>query len=237
MAESGLFALYKLHLVDSALYEIKQHAAALDVGRGEAAEIKELELDPEGVLTESRKLSGELKDLELQQGTLDDKVKKLDADLYSGKVVNPREIAAIEKDKSLILQQRSKIDARILELWELLPPAREIASDLEGKITKLKDQIAEKQGLAKKEHEKLQADFKAKAAERAPAAKLVPKLLLDQYEKLRSKLDVGMAMVSHDKRCVACGMHVPPKAIVYINEDKVVQCENCRRILFKLQQD
>lgn len=236
MAESGLFALYKLHLVDSALYDIKQHAAALDVGRAESAKIKELELDPEGVLTESRKLSAELKDLELQQGTLDDKVKKLDGDLYGGKVVNPREIAAIEKDKGLILQQRSKIDARILELWELLPPAREIAAELEGKITQLKDQIATKQVEAKKEHERLQADFKAKASERGPLAKRVPQLLLDHYEKLRSKLDVGMAMVSNDNRCIACGMHVPPKAIVFINEDRVVQCENCRRILFKLQQ-
>lgn len=236
MADTGLFALYKLHLVDSALYEMKQHAAALDVGREEAAKIKELEADPEGVLGRSRQLSAELKDQELQQKTLEDKIKKLDSDLFSGKISNPREIAAIEKDKELVNEQRAKIDSRILELWDLVPPAKEAAANIEAQITELKETMAKKQVAAKSEHEKLQAAFKAKAAERAPAAARVPKPLLEVYEKLRAKLDVGMALVTPDSRCESCGMLVPTKALEHIREDKVIQCEQCRRILFKLQQ-
>ena len=236
MAGSGLFALYKLHLIDSALYEMKQRAAALDVGRGEAAKIKELEADPEGVLVESRKLSTELLDLELEQKTLEDKIKKLDSDLYGGKIVNPREVAAIEKDRAMVMEHRSKNDSRILELWEILPPAKEISAELEGKITALKVEIAKKQAAAKVEHEKLQAAYKAKAAERAAALKDVAPNLLSQYEKLKEKLDVGMAMVTDEHRCGSCGMHVPEKAFEFIIEDRVVQCEQCRRILFRLQQ-
>jgi len=236
MAGSGLFALYKLHLIDSALYEMRQRSQALDLGRGEAEKIRELELDPEGVLVESRKLSVELKDLELEQKSLEDKIKKLDGDLYGGKIINPREIAAIEKDKGLVMEHRSKNDERILELWEILPPAKEIASHLEGEISKLKEMIAKKQAAAKIEHEKLQQAFKLKAAERPAALKDVPPALLEQYEKLRAKLDVGMAMVTDDHRCGSCGMHVPPKAFEFIIEDRVIQCENCRRILFRLQQ-
>lgn len=236
MADTGLFALYKLHLVDSSLYEMKQHAAALDVGRAEAAKVRELEADPEGLLTHARQLSAELKDLELQQKGFEDKVKKLDADLFSGKITNPREIAAIEKDKGLVNEQRAKVDARILELWELVPPAKEAAAEIEASISALKETIAKKQVAARAEHEHLQASYKAKAAERAPAAAKVPKPLLDVYEKLRAKLDVGMALVTNDNRCESCGMLVPTKALEHIREDKVTQCEQCRRILFKLQQ-
>lgn len=236
MADTGLFALYKLHLVDSALYEMKQHAAALDVGRAEAAKIKELEADPDGTLTHARQLSTELKDQELQQKSFEDKIKKLDGDLFGGKITNPREIAAIEKDKALVNEQRSKVDSRILELWELVPPAKAAAADVENQIAQLRQSMAKKQTAAKAEHEQLQASYKAKAAERAPAAASVPKPLLEVYEKLRAKLDVGMALVTHDNRCESCGMLVPTKALEHIREDKVTQCEQCRRILFKLQQ-
>jgi predicted nucleic acid-binding Zn-ribbon protein len=235
MAGTGLLALYKLHLVDSALNDIKQHAGALDLGKAEAAKIKELEADPEGTLTESRKLSVELKDLELEQKSLDDKLKKLDSDLYSGKIVNPREVANIEKEKANIHELRGKIDGRILELWDLVPPAKERASDIEGKISALKETIAKKQAAAKSEHERMQAEFKAKASLRPALTKNVPPLLLTQYEKLREKLGVGMALVTNEHRCSVCGMHVPEKAFAFIIEDKVMQCENCRRILFRLE--
>ena len=237
MSGHGLFALYKLHLVDSALYDIKKHAQALDVGKEEQAQIKELEADPDGTLTTYRALSVELKDRELEQKSLEDKIKKLDTDLYSGKVVSPREVANIEKDKASIIEQRGKIDSRILELWEILPEAKEVAAHVEGQIATLKDAIAKKQAKAKAEHEKLQVEFKAKAALRPSLVKNVPPQLLAQYDKLREKLGVGMALVTREHRCSVCGMHVPEKAFTYILEDKVIQCENCRRILFRLEQE
>lgn len=236
MAGTGLFALYKLHLIDAALYELKQHAAVLDIGRSETARIKQLESDPEGVLSASRTLSAELKDLELEQKTYDDKLKKLDSDLYGGKVVNPREVANIEKEKENIHELRAKNDERILELWDLVPPAKEAAKSIEDQISSLKSAVAKKQVAAKAEHEQMQIRYKATAAKRPELVKAVPVPLLSIYDKLREKLGVGMAMVTNDHRCGACGMHVPEKAFTMIIEDKVTQCENCRRILFRLDQ-
>lgn len=235
MAGTRLFALYKLHLVDSALNDLKQHAGALDLGKAESAKIKELETDPDGTLTEARKLSVELKDLELEQKSLDDKLKKLDSDLYSGKIVNPREVANIEKEKANIHDLRGKIDGRILELWDIVPPAKEKAAAIEGQISALKETIAKKQAAAKVEHEKMQSEYKAKAALRPALLKDIPPVLLSQYEKLREKLGVGMALVTNEHRCSVCGMHVPEKAFAFIIDDKVMQCENCRRILFRLE--
>ncbi|MBS1723604.1 MAG: hypothetical protein JSS66_11690 [Armatimonadetes bacterium] len=236
MAETGLFALYKLHLIDSALYEMKTRAASLDVGRGEAEEIKKLEADPEGTLAASRALSSELKDLELEQKSLEDKLKKLDSDLYGGKVVNPREVENIELEKTHVKDHISRNDARILELWELVPPAKEKASGLEGQISQLKGEIVKKQTAAKEEHARLQAAYKAEAAKRPAALKAVPEPLLTLYEKLREKLGVGMAMVTDAHRCDTCGLPVAEKPFDAVVHDKVVQCEGCRRILFRLQQ-
>lgn len=236
MADSGLFALYKLHLVDSALNDMKQRAAALDMGKAEAAQIKELELDPEGHLTESRKLSAELKDLELEQKSFDDKIKKLDSDLYGGKIVNPKEVQNIEKERKNIVSLRNSHDMRILELWEILPPLKELAAHLEKQISALKTKITEKQNLAKAEHEQIQSAYTAKSKERSPLVKAVPPLLLSQYEKLREKLGVGMVLITNEQRCSVCGMQVSARITAFVVEDKILQCEGCRRILFKLQQ-
>ncbi|MBS1715420.1 MAG: hypothetical protein JST30_13910 [Armatimonadetes bacterium] len=236
MADGGLFALYKLHLIDSALYEFQQRAKALDVGRDEAAQIKEIESDPDGVLGTARKLSAEMKDAELEQKGLADKVKKFESDLYGGKVVNPREVENLEKEIASLKERSGKIDDRLLELYEEVPPAKAKAEEAERRISALRGTIAEKQSAAKEEHVRLQEAYKREAAKRATAKAAVPGPLFSLYERIREKSDVGMAMVSDDHRCEACGMPVSEKFFDALVHDKVMQCENCRRILFRLQQ-
>lgn len=236
MAGNGLFSLYKLHLVDAALYEMKQRAASLDVGKAELARIKEIETDPDGVLGTARALAVELKDHELQQKSLEDKIKKIDSDIYGGKIVNSKEISSLEKERGQVSEQRNKVDSRIMEIWDELPIVQEPAKAHESEIASLNQTIAKKRVAAKAEHEKLQVAYKEKAKLRPAALADVPKALLDQYEKLRAKLDVGMALVTDEHRCASCGMHIPERAFEFIIEDRVTQCENCRRILFRLQQ-
>src|SRR5689334_9375648 len=129
MPSSELRRLYKLHLVDQALLEIRKRAAALDPGKKTAAEIQALqkELD-EGP---AKRLHSELTDLELKQKGFQDKIAKFEKDLYGGKIVNPREVEAIQKEIGILKRQRGELDERILEIWEELPPAKEKAEKAE----------------------------------------------------------------------------------------------------------
>jgi uncharacterized protein len=232
MADSGLADLYRLHLVDAALHDLQAHAAALDVGKAEAKQIQDIESDPAGTLGKALALKREVKDLEGQQGSLREKLKKLDKDLYGGSIVNPREVENVQKDMAMVQAQIDGLDERLLALYEEVPVAEAAASDVKAETERLRATIAKKQAEAKAEHAKLQAEYAATSKRRAPLAEKVPRPLLAQYDALRQKLGTGMAIVTPTGRCGHCGMLVPEKARDALRQERVVQCEQCRRILF-----
>ncbi|MCW5939998.1 MAG: hypothetical protein KF884_10230 [Fimbriimonadaceae bacterium] len=237
MADTGLFALYKLSLVDAALYELKQRAGHLDVGREELVTIKKLQAEAEaGKSGVAKQQAAVTKDLEFQSETLRERLKRLDKDLYGGSVVNPREVEQIEEEMATLKSQIEAIDNQLLDLYEAQPALDAARQEESKEIEELKRAAARKQAMAKKEHESLQAAYRSKAAERAPLVAKVPQPLLDTYERLREKLGLGLATVTDQQRCGQCGMHVPEKAMDMIVQDRIVQCEQCRRILFRLQQ-
>src|SRR5688500_809412 len=114
MAEGDLRKLWKLHLIDTAILEIRARAAALDPGKRIQAQIdalaKELEASP------AKTLGAELSDLELQQKGIASKIAKIEKDLYGGKIVNPREVENLQKEIEALRRQRAGLDERILEL-------------------------------------------------------------------------------------------------------------------------
>ncbi|HMS55678.1 MAG TPA: hypothetical protein PKA27_09790 [Fimbriimonadaceae bacterium] len=98
MAFTDLRNLYRLHLIDSQIVEIRKTAAALDPGRQIMAEIKALE-NQKSVIEESwHALHAEQQDLELQAKALQDKINGFDKQLYGGSIVNPREVEAMQKE-------------------------------------------------------------------------------------------------------------------------------------------
>jgi len=225
--------LWKLHLIDSAIQEIRNRAANLDVGKKIAAEIEALNKELADKGGQAKALSAELHDLELQQKSIDDKIAKIDKDLYGGKIVNPREVENFEKEIENLRKQKGSYDERILELWELVPPAKEKADKIEAAIAAKKKELAEQQKKALTVKTQLETDFKTKMAERPAAAKEVNPSLLARYESIRPKHDgIGMAEVVKKRQCGGCGTLLPERTLQMALDDKVVTCESCHRILY-----
>ncbi|OJU65262.1 MAG: hypothetical protein BGO01_15460 [Armatimonadetes bacterium 55-13] len=233
MASAELRRLWKLHLIDVAIYEIRARAASLDPGKKILAEIEALKKTLEDKGGRAKTLSAELQDLELQQKSADDKIAKIDKELYSGKVVNPREVENYEKELESLRKNRGSHDERILELWELVPPAKAEAEKIEKALEAKRAELAEHQKKAVALKNQLESSFKQRMAERPAAAKEVDANLLAKYEAIRKKLDgVGMAEVIKRSQCGACGTLLPERTLQACLDDKVVTCESCHRILY-----
>lgn len=232
MASPALTKLWKLAQIDAAIVEIRKRAGALDVGQAIAKEIERLEAELKEKGGAAHALSSELTDLELKQKGIDEKLKRIDKEMYGGKVVNPREVENLEKEIANLKRQREGHDARILELWELVPPAKKIADELEAKIAKHRETLAARQKAALAEKTKLEADFKDRAARRPEAAKAVEPALLARYEGVRQKHGgIGMVEIL-GRKCGGCGMLLPERTIQNAKEDKTVTCEACHRFLY-----
>lgn len=233
MASTEMQRLWKLNLVDSGLVDIRHRAANLDVGKKLIAELEELKkLDAE-VGGHARKVSAELTDLELAQKGIDDKLKKIDKQLYGGSVVNPREVENLEKEIKALKRQRDVNDERILALWDIVPPAKEAASKVEANIIEKQKQISERKKAAIAEKSTLEAEFARLTAARTNATRGIGPGLMNKYDGIRQRMDgVGMAEVSRKNTCSRCGTVLPERAVQMLKDEKVVTCESCHRILY-----
>src|SRR2546423_3005099 len=233
MPSDDLRKLWKLHLVDLGLHEIRKRAAALDPGRKLQGELAVLTADFDTKNAALKSLTGEQTDTELQQKSMDDKLKKVDKELYGGKIVNPREVANLQKEVATIKNHRGDLDVRLLELWEEIPPARAMADEAGEKVAVKRRELDEYQKTVLKLKAELEAEFKQRAAQRPLAAQEVPPALLARYEAIRKKYDgIGMARISKTGSCEACGMRLPTKVVEDVRDGRVVTCEACHRILY-----
>lgn len=229
-----LFSLWKLHKIDAAIADVRAKASALDPGRAIKAQMRSLEQLLNEKAGIAKALAGELADLELKQKGIEDKRKKIDKELYGGKVVNPREVEALQKELQALRKQAQALDERILELWELVPPAKQEADKAQAALDQSAKELVEHQRRAKGAQQELEARYKKLTEERPEAAGNVPPALLSKYEAIRQKHG-GIAMAKIDLKrgvCGSCGTLLPTKSVEAAKEERVVTCESCHRILY-----
>ena len=149
-------------------------------------------------------------------------------------MVNPREVENLQKEIEALRRQRAGLDERILELWELVPPAKEAADKIEKAIADKKTELGEYQKKVVLAKHQLESEFKKQSSLRPEVAKLVPPAMLSRYDAIRQKHGgVGMAQINRQKgACGACGMQLPTKAIESAKEERMVTCEACHRLLY-----
>lgn len=232
MPADDLRELWKLHLIDEALHEIRSRAAAMDPGRKLMSEITALTQRLNLEAAEAGALAGEQSDIELRQKTIDEKVAKFDKDLYGGKVVNPREVENIQKEIEALKRQRADMDGRLLELWDLVPPAKEKASATEKILNSKKQELQVHQKGLLEEKATLESAYKDFTAKRPEAIKTVPAPMLAKYDAVLKKHGTAMAKITRQRTCEACGLALSEKSIEFTKEGRMVPCDQCHRFLY-----
>jgi hypothetical protein len=234
MASLELQRLWKLAQIDRQIVEIRKQAASLGVWQREQAELEKLQAEEQEVGGSAKALRQEIADLELSQKADDAKRKKIHKEIFGGQVVNPKEIANLEKEIATIKKKQDSDADRLLELYELLPPAVTLQEEAEKKLKAQQEVIAQKRQEALTQKKTLEESFHKLGAARPEASKGISPTLLARYESIR-KNHSGIGMVEIDKRtgnCSGCGMHLPVRVITMVREDKVAVCEACHRILY-----
>lgn len=236
MVDQGLFALYQLHVVDSTLLDLQHHAAALDTGKKELAELKALQ-DSTAAQRESLKgLQSQLQQLEDEQRTTETKLAGFEKKLYDGSVTNAREVDHLQHEIEMLKGMVETRKPKIATLRAEVPPKATAVDEVDKKTTELQKAVVKKREAAKKEYAAIQAKFEQVKAKRAALAKDVPADFARVYDAVRQKTGgTGMALITDQSTCSHCGMHVAEKTCEYVRSGKLTQCEGCGRILFVLR--
>jgi uncharacterized protein len=173
------------------------------------------------------------KDLDLQLKSIEEKRSTYEKKLYSGKVTNPKELSAMEKEIAMLKEQQAQLDEKTLVALESAGNAREKEKSLAKSCDVLQKRLEHATKLEsgeRAEMEKLLADIRPRRD--ALAAKITDKALYARYESVRQRNhSTGMAYVV-DGKCGGCrvGMRGITMQELRVSESYAC-CENCGRIL------
>jgi predicted nucleic acid-binding Zn-ribbon protein len=233
-----LEALVKLQSIDSKLDELKKLRGDLP------DEVQDLEDEIEGYKTRQTRYETELKDIEEGNKKHKEGIKEAEKLIkkyteQQKNVRNNREFDAITKEIEL-----QELEIQICE--KKIKEGKESVTDKKDEVEKTNTLVAERgEHLDNKKKElndilaESQEEEKRLMAEREKAAKKIDDKLLKYYERLRTSLSNGLAVVRVVRGAAeGCNIVIPPQKIAEIREKKkIVIDEHSGRILADVDMD
>lgn len=230
----SLAHLYNLQQVDIALGRTTAHRQGLDDGAATraAAEVGTTRLAE--IQDEVHAGQAKLKALDLEIRSIGGKRTQVEADMYSGRVRNPKELSAMHDEVAALGRAQSALEDDALALYEqaehldaALSGARRDLDALRVDAERLATEYREAAALADRE-------IGALEARRLDLASAVDEQLLRRYDRLRpAKGGVAVVVVRPDGTCDGCHVVVPERLISRLRDDRegVQTCDGCGRIL------
>lgn len=177
---------------------------------------------------EQLKLDGEL-------DILSDKIKKEEEKLFSGTIMNPKELSAIQAEILGLRKKRDEMETRDLEEMEEIDELRSDIEGLDSEVDRVLARENEARGayneeLAEKEHQ-----IREFEKERDRIKSQISDDTVELYEKLlREKGGLAVVRIDKGRNCGGCHIEFSKTQIDrFQHEEAVFQCEYCRRILVK----
>jgi predicted nucleic acid-binding Zn-ribbon protein len=233
----SLVRLYKLQQVDIALARAIAHRQALDDGAAQRAAVEaatgHLALVQDQIHTDQAKL----KALDLEIRSLDGKRAQVEADMYSGRVRNPKELSAMQDDVAAISRTKSGLEDEMLALYER---AEQLDADKTGATRDLEalSSDAERQARAYQEAVAVaDREIESLESQRVELVGEIDEDILRRYDRLRPvKGGVAVVVVRADGICDGCHVAVPERVVSRLRRDPagVQTCDGCGRILVVL---
>ncbi len=181
-----------------------------------------------------KKITADLKQLEIEAGTHGDKITKYKQQQMEAKNNDQyraflQEIAAAEK---LI----AGLEDREIVLMEQAEASKKVIAEREAELKEEEGGVAEEKEMLNERLSEVQEDLNAMIADRGRITSTVNPSLLLKYERLfKNKGDFAVVQVEKD-HCSGCHMRLPPQVTNdALNPEKLVICNFCGRMLINLR--
>jgi uncharacterized protein len=187
-------------------------------------QLARLQKDEAAAATQQRSLEADL-------STLQSKIARDNTRMFSGQIVDSRELGSLEKELAHLRAQRSDVEERLLDVMqtvetlqsELVAAGTKVEEtrsrwdtdrpETEVRITRLTDELQD-----------LRAERESLAAELDPRS-------IDMYQRLRKASGHAVSAVSGGI-CQWCRVAIPSKDLQHARAGALVACNNCARILY-----
>jgi predicted nucleic acid-binding Zn-ribbon protein len=173
----------------------------------------------------------QLQRLEVTLRQVNDKARRTEERMYSGKVSNPKELEDLAQQKGALGRRRTQLEDEMLELMLAVEEAE--MADEEAAETLAAEEAAwevELERLLETQNE-LATRLNALLAERRDLLPRVDPSLLATYEKV-SKGHNGIAVATlNAELCTVCSVRVSARKVRAVSNGELTYCGSCGRIL------
>jgi len=224
--------LWALQQVDSALSAARSQRAALDDGTALREDVEAARRAAAESSARLHECQAALRDRELQLAGTEAKQRKIEGDLYGGRISNPKELSSMQEELEMLAKTRDHLEDQILALFDQVETLKEgAAAAVAGRIA-IEQRLAAHLADYETARARLDAEITHLVSERAACAAGIDPRLLKKYEGIAAQ-ESGVGIVAiHNGRCGGCHNTVPTGFIARVRDGQLVICERCRRILY-----
>lgn len=231
-----LLDLQEVDLARDRLVERKEHLPE----KGELAElegrIKEVEAAIHRVGEEQDRIIREIDRLEQEAGMIANKIEREENRMYSGEVVNPKELSAIQDEVEMFRRQKAPFEEEALDLMMRRDELQEERERLRREVADLERDADGVRGRIDKAIVEIDRELETENAKRMSLVEPIPSDVLELYEDLRGqKRGIGVGALEQGI-CSACREQLSAMEIDRVRRrrrdgEQLFRCEHCRRLL------
>ncbi len=234
MPVSTIDQLNQLQQIDSRLVQLEKSIAGLDDGASARVDVARLQAEKQVHASELHAKQAQIRQLELELQSTTAKAHKVEADLYSGRIGNPKELSAMQEDIQGLERQRQRLEDEILAFMEDVERLQEEFRTREESVAKAQQALEALLVQFRTQQEALRAEVQRVQTERATLVPMIDEQLLRRYEFLRERK--GGLAVSQVVRgiCEGCHVAIPENRLAELLDpetERIYTCEGCGRIL------
>ena len=157
-------------------------------------------------------------------------IKKSEEKLFEIKTY--KEYEALQKEIAESKSICSQLEEQILEEMERIENLEGIVEESELELTEKEEECEKKIGQYNLKIEEFHKTYEIKKKEKEKVASNIHPDILPLYEKIKTRDGMALALAK-DEVCTGCNMNIPPQLFNEIlTLNRMIQCPNCRRILY-----
>ena len=230
---SRIQLLYQLQLLDSELDQTSQELAEVVAALGESEALKRAKAAVQSAEESLRKARTAQKDLELEVGSLANKIAQQEKLLYSGKNMSAKEAANLQGEVTSLKRWHEKREELLLEAMVTAEETEESLKQAQANLSTIQAGWAAGQSDLVQKQTALETQLAELKARRPALVERVEPADFKEYQNLRQKRAGRAVALVKNGVCQGCGMGASSRKIQEARAGTDLNyCSTCGRILY-----
>jgi predicted nucleic acid-binding Zn-ribbon protein len=225
--------LRELQAIDSYIDRLRQELNQLDSGERIRAKLEQTRQSMEDIKQRYEASYAAAAEQERRLQELDERIRRAEAELYSGRITNPRELQLMQQEIENAKKTRDELDLQMLQLWETLENMKRDIDASERDLRQIERFYEAHMEDYRQRKAALEGEIAFNEQEREKLAQQIDPEVRQRYQTLRERLGGIAVAVVEQKACSVCHTLLTPYTLKRLEtEEALITCESCGRLLY-----